>query len=171
MKYVMGAVAVIVALIVVMAIIGALLPVGHRASRQATFAASPEAVYDAISRVQEYPAWRSKLASVEMVPRPDRVSWREIGSDGKILFVIEEAVPGRRLVTRIADDKLPFGGSWTFELTAVAAGTTLRITEDGKVFNPIFRFLSRFVFSHHATITRYLEDLGRKLGTAGVIEE
>jgi hypothetical protein len=171
MKYVLAVVVVLVGLVVIMAVIGWLLPVGHRASRQATFPAPPEAVYATITGVQQYPAWRSKLKSVEMVSRPDKLSWREIGSDGTILFVMDEAVPARRVVTRIADDKLPFGGSWTFELTPAPAGTALRITEDGTVTNPIFRFMSRFVFGHAATITRYLEDLGRKLGRAGAVTE
>ena len=162
MKYILAVIAVLVGLVVIMAVIGWLLPVGHQASRQATFQATPEAVYAAITRVQEYPGWRSRLKSVELVSRPDKVSWREIGSDGTILFVMDEAEPFRRVVTRIADDKLPFGGTWTFELTPAPEGTILRITEDGTVTNPIFRFMSRFVFGHEATIGRYLEDLGKK---------
>jgi len=58
---------------------------------------------------------------------------------------------------------LPLGGKWTYELRPVQGGTTLRITEDGEVFNPIFRFMSRFVFTHHRTIDRYLGDLERRV--------
>jgi hypothetical protein len=81
-------------------------------------------------------------------------------------------VTDRRLVTRIADPSLPFGGGWTFDLIAANdatpgapnASTTLRITEDGEVYNPIFRFVSRFVMGHHATIDAYLRDVGTRLG-------
>ena len=38
------------------------------------------------------------------------------------------------------------------------------ITEDGEVYHPLYRFMSRFVFGHTTTIDRYLTDLGRKLG-------
>jgi len=67
-------------------------------------------------------------------------------------------------VTRIADPKLPFGGTWTYELSPAPERTSLRITEDGEVRNPVLRFVSRFVLGHTATIDRYLADLGRHVG-------
>jgi hypothetical protein len=77
--------------------------------------------------------------------------------------VVERAVTDRVLVGRIADTNLPFGGSWTYELTPGAVGQTkLTITEDGEVYNPIFRFVSRFVMGHEATINRYLSDVGKR---------
>ncbi len=42
-------------------------------------------------------------------------------------------------------------------------GTTLTITEDGEVYNPIFRFMSRFVFGHEATMATYLSAAQKKL--------
>ena len=64
---------------------------------------------------------------------------------------------------RIEDTNLPFGGSWTYELAPVGdSETTLRITEDGEVYNPIFRFVSRFVMGHDATIRQYLSAVGTR---------
>ncbi len=54
---------------------------------------------------------------------------------------------------------MPFGGTWTYVLVPDVAGTRLTITEDGEVYNPLFRFLSRFVFSQTATIDTYLRHL------------
>jgi hypothetical protein len=66
-------------------------------------------------------------------------------------------------VTRIADPDLPFGGSWTYEIRAAEdGGSVVVITEDGEVRNPIFRFVSRFLFGHTATLDGYLRALGRK---------
>ena len=77
--------------------------------------------------------------------------------------MVERTVPDRLLVGRIADANLPFGGSWTYELAPRAAGqTSLTITEDGEVYNPIFRFVSRFVMGHSATINQYLSDVGKR---------
>jgi hypothetical protein len=36
----------------------------------------------------------------------------------------------------------------------------LRITEQGEVYNPVFRFVSRFVIGQNRTIETYLRDLG-----------
>jgi hypothetical protein len=67
-------------------------------------------------------------------------------------------------VTRIADPHLPFGGTWTYEVApAVGGGSTLTITENGEVYNLVFRFISRFVMGYTATIDRYLEALRKKL--------
>jgi hypothetical protein len=75
-----------------------------------------------------------------------------------------EASPPSKLVGRIADKNLPFGGTWTQVLTETEGSTTLAITEDGEVYNPIFRFMARFVFGYAATLEKYLRDLGRKFG-------
>jgi hypothetical protein len=77
------------------------------------------------------------------------------------IIEIETAVPDQRLVTRIADKSLPFGGSWTYIVIPRGDSTTLRITEDGKVYNPVFRFVSRFVLGHTATMKKYPADIGR----------
>ena len=107
---------------------------------------------------------------------PDRNGhrvFRETGGDGEILFEVDSVVPNKLLVTRIADPSLPFGGKWSYALTPSGDSTTLRITEDGEVYNPLFRFVSRFVFGHHATIDQYLRDLAKRFGedSSAIVEE
>jgi hypothetical protein len=75
---------------------------------------------------------------------------------------VEVFDPPRRIVTRIDRSERAFGGTWTYELRPVATGTELTITEDGEVYNLIFRTLARFVFGHTATIDAYLRDLERQ---------
>jgi len=75
-----------------------------------------------------------------------------------------------RLVVRIADPKLPFGGTWTYEITPAPEGSSLRIREDGEVYNPIFRFVSRFVVGYSGTIDAYLKSLGRKFSEQTKVE-
>lgn len=165
MKTTLIVLAILASLVFVVVVVGWTLPVKHRASRQATYAAAPDMVFDALTKVENFPSWRSKVASVQSLDAVNGApSYRESGDDGNITYIVDEADPGRRLVTRIADTGLPFGGRWTFELTPAGRGTALRITEDGEVYNPIFRFMSRFVFGHTATLDTYLADLGRKFG-------
>jgi uncharacterized protein YndB with AHSA1/START domain len=154
----------LVAVILAVVAVGYLLPVKHSASRERTYAASPSTVFAAISTPADLPRWRRGVKSVELLPdEGERPRFREVGSDGAITYVVEELVPERRMVTRISDKSLPFGGSWTYELMPAANGTTLRITEKGEVYNPIFRFMSRFVLGHHRTIDNYMADLDRHL--------
>jgi uncharacterized protein YndB with AHSA1/START domain len=153
-------------LVAIVAIVGTALPKGHSASRTASYAAAPEVVFARIADVERYAEWRGDVTKVERLPDDQgRVVFREHGGHGPILFRIEESVPPTRMVTRIADPSLPFGGTWTYTLApALGGGTTLTITEDGEVYNPIFRFMSKVFFSQTATIEAYQAALGRVLG-------
>jgi hypothetical protein len=125
---------------------GAMLPVAHVATRQARFRKSPEAVWAAIAREKTF--------------REDNVNYEVTESDAP-----------RRMVTRIADKNLPYGGAWTYELTPDTAGSSLRITERGEVYNPLFRFVSRFIMGHTATIDNRLRELAKQFGEAAQIED
>lgn len=142
--------------------LGRMLPQIHRASSFVTLQKSPEAVWSAITNVEAMPTWRSGLKKVERGPDRNRNPvWIEHTRHGPMPYEWIEITPPRRLVLRIAEPKLPFGGTWTFELTPIAAGVELSITEDGEIYNPLFRVLARFFFGYHAIIDTYLRDLGR----------
>lgn len=158
---VLGGLAVLVLAVVV---VGTRLPQDHVATRERWLPAAPEEVFGVIAAPQDYPAWRRGVERVEALPPTEgKTTFREVGGDGAITYVFDEALPGERLVSRIADAGLPFGGAWTFELRPVDGGTLLRITEAGEIYNPVFRFMSRFVFGPHATLDRYLDDLEARL--------
>lgn len=146
-------------------VIGWLLPVGHVASRSADFRAVPQSIYDVIADVEHYPQWWPEISRVEMLPAEQgRVRFRQHTSTGPIVMEIVEAIPALRLVTRIADPDQPFGGTWTFELTPQNDGTRLTITERGEVYDPLFRFMSRFIFGHTGTMESFLAALGKRVG-------
>jgi len=172
MRYLQITAAAVAALVAVVLIVGWLLPVRHRATRSIRVGAPPQAVFALVSNVGAYPRWRTGVTEVELLPSDastPRQRFRERGGDGAILYEIVERLPDHRLVTRIADPDLPFGGRWTYELSAVPGGTMLRITEDGEVYNPVFRFVSRFVMGHTRTLDRYLRDVATRLGGLGEV--
>jgi uncharacterized protein YndB with AHSA1/START domain len=165
MRYVLMVAGGLALVVLVVLLVGWTLPVAHRATREATYRATPGQVFRLITDVKSFPQWRPSVKEVEVLPPVDgRSQFREIGKDGSILYQIDSIAPNEYLVTRIADRSLPFGGKWTYQLTPSGDSTTLRITEDGEVYNPIFRFVSRFVFGHTATMDRYLSDMGRRVG-------
>ena len=158
-------VGVLAAIVILVVAIGFALPVRHKAVGEARFNQPPAKVFAAITDVKSFPSWRPSVKTVEVVADPEgKQQFREIGSDGTILFQVERVVRDKQLVTRIADRSLPFGGSWTYDLISDGDATILRITEDGEVYNPVFRFVSRFVMGHTSTIDRYLADLAGHLG-------
>ena len=168
MKWVLIAIGCFAALIAAMAAIGAMLPKGHRATRRARFKQKPETIYTVISGP---PGWRSDLRGFGNLPDKDgRKQWWEESQGHRITYELVEDVPPTRRVTRIADKGLPFGGTWTLEIAPVSGGAALRVTEEGEVYNVIFRFMARFVFGQTGTIERFLRDLGKKLGERVEIE-
>lgn len=144
-------------------VIGWLLPKAHSVSREAQFNQPPEVIWKAITDVEAMPTWRQGLKSVKHLPDKNGLpSWVETSASGTIPFETVVSQPPSKLVVRIADPGLPFGGTWSYQITPVASGSSLRIREDGEVYNPVFRFLSRFVFGYSSTMDAYLRSLGRK---------
>jgi uncharacterized membrane protein len=159
---VIGSLAVIIVLIL---IVGASLPEHHVASVSARMARSPDEAYRAVRDFQAYPSWRGSVKSVELLGAVDgRERFRENGNDGTVTYEVMQDEPGRRLVTRIVDQDLGYSGSWTYAFAPDGSGTIVTITEDADVTNVLFRFMSRFVFGHTATISKYLNDLSAHLG-------
>jgi hypothetical protein len=143
--------------------VGLLLPRDHVATRHASYHQSPTALYDAVRDIAKLTEWRTGLKSAEPLPPENgRARYREVSGHGPVTYRILEDKPAERLVLEIANDDLPYGGTWTFEFARSNDGATLRITERGFVKSPLFRFLARFVFGHTSTMEQYLRDLGRK---------
>ena len=165
MKWLLLILGVLVGLLALVALIGALLPKGHVATRAARFRQPPEAIWQALTDIEAMSSWRTDLKSVKRLPdRNGLPAWLEVSKFGEMPLEVVEWVPPRRLVARIADPKLSFGGTWTYEIASLDGESALRITENGEIYNPIFRFLSRFVFGHTATLEQYLKAFGRKFG-------
>ena len=137
MKWILIALVVMAAAVAVIAAIGATLPRNHVASRSLALRRPPEEVWPAIMQ-----ATAASGVPVDVV----------------------ESDPPRRQVTRVKDTEKMFGGTWTITITPSPTGSTLTITEDGWVGNPIFRFVSRFVMGHHATMDGMLKQVAKRFG-------
>ena len=152
-------------LVGIVASVGALLPNAHVASRSVLPHMPPAKVYSVARDFGAMPKWRSDLKSVDLEPQPDgRLHFRESGKQGTVNFELLEDVPAERMVTRILDKDLGYSGKWTYVFSAENGATRLTITEDGEVSNVFFRFMSRYVFGHTATLDSYLTALTKQLG-------
>jgi hypothetical protein len=172
MRIVLWSLLALASLLVLITVIGALLPRNHVATRIGRYRQPPETIWKAITDVDAMPSWREGLKSVEHLPdRNGLPAHLEITTNEKLPFETTEMIPLQKLVTRIADPKLPFGGTWTLEIAPLVDGATLRITENGYVSNPFFRFMSKFVFSQTSTMEIYLKSLAKKFGEDPCIGE
>jgi uncharacterized protein YndB with AHSA1/START domain len=154
--------------VAVVALIGATLPKAHSVSRTTHVPMPPEALYTLLTDVDRYPTWRGDVKKFERLPdRDGKPAWIETMTAGRIPMYFERMERPTLLVGRIADPSLPFGGTWTYRIAPAARGSDLTIREDGEVYNPIFRFMSRFVFSQTATIETFMKNLEAKAGARG----
>jgi uncharacterized protein YndB with AHSA1/START domain len=166
MKWALVIIAVVAALLAIVLIVGALQPRDHVVTMTARINAPPNAVWSTITTPESFPSWRKNVTSVDLLPAtPSGPSWREHSGNTALTMVVDSAKPPRRLVTHVADTGLPFGGRWIFEIAPDSAGGSfVTITEQGSVYNPVFRFVSRFIMGHTATINAYLRALGAHFG-------
>jgi len=172
MKWVLGFFVVLAAVLILVVVIGWLLPKEHVATREGRYRQPPEAIWRAITDIDAMPSWRAGLRNVKRLPdRSGLQSWLETTDSGIIPFETTVSEPPGKLVVRIADAKLPFGGTWTYEIRTTAEGSALRITENGEVYNPIFRFVSRFILGYTGTIDAYLKSLAKKFGEPAQVGE
>ena len=157
-------------LVAVVWLVGSMLSQGHVAARSARYRQPPDTVFRAISDFRNAASWRTHLERVEMLDSSTGLPrFREHGGHETMTMEVVEMRAPHRLVVRIADPDLPFGGRWVYRVQPAPEGTLLTITEEGEVYNPIFRFVARFIIGHHATIDDYLRALGRKFGEDTIV--
>ena len=146
--------------------IGYSLSQKHTAVRETKLAAAPAVVWNTITDFSNAASFRPDLSCVEVLPaRNGMPVWREVDRKSEsITFAVIESKPPSRLVVKIAQPDLPFGGTWVYELAPAGAGTSVKITENGEIYHPISRLVSHLFLNQAATIEEYLRSLERKHG-------
>lgn len=164
-KLLLVVVGVFVLLIVVVLIIGLLTPADHQASRTLRLKQSPEAIWAAINDHANEPSWREDVASVTSAgERNGKPVWQENYKDGNTLqLMTTESRQPHRMVREIAEEG-PFSGRWEIDVEPIAGGSSVKITEIGKVSNPFFRFVSKYILGHTHQMEKYLTSLAKKFG-------
>ena len=154
----------------IVALLGSRLPKTHSASRSILLHKSPQEVYTVVRDFGSAPKWRADVKQIDVESQPGRpVYFREEGKHGAVNYELVEDVPAKKMVTRIRDTDLGYSGQWTYVFAPENGGTRLTITEDGEVSNVFFRFMSRYVFGHTATLDGYLTSLAKHFGEDSAI--
>jgi Polyketide cyclase / dehydrase and lipid transport len=162
MKIALILAAALILLIAAVIVTGSLLPKHHIASRAAAFRATPAQLFALISGSQ---SWRPDvLTSVIDTDATGRQILRESTRDGNKMTYAVTANPPHSLTRTIVGTRLPFDGSWTYTLEPISSGTKVRITEDANIYNPVFRFMSRFILGYTGSMDKYLQALGAATG-------
>ena len=167
-KWLLVVVGVIVAVIGTVTVIGMTLPEKHIASRSTHVSLPPDSLWGLITDVERYPEWRTDVDSVQKVDGAVRLTWREVSGSDRMTYEATEFESPSHFAAHIADKGLPFGGTWDYQIQPDSTGSRLTITEHGEVYNPIFRFVSRYFIGHTATMDKYLTALAARTGDSYV---
>jgi uncharacterized protein YndB with AHSA1/START domain len=165
----LGWLSVVIVLAICTAIfMGSRLPVEHTASVADTIPASQQKVWGLITDPAAMPKWRTGLKAVTLLPPENGAPcWAEMQSSMVMPLCADVRVEPARQVVRIADPKLPFGGTWTYELEpAGESATKVTITERGTTGPAMWRFVGHYVMGEDGSIKQYLSDLKRAAGQA-----
>lgn len=148
---------------------GVMIPQTHTASLTVRLEAPLDSVWAAVSTPSAFPAWRPEVRSVEVLRTEEgRRAWREVTGEGPLTLEVIAWEPPTRMVTRIADEGLPYGGTWTYRLHAAGSGTRLTLTENGEIYSPLFRFMAQFFFGHEGSLSAYRDALVARFGAAPI---
>jgi carbon monoxide dehydrogenase subunit G len=165
LKWVLRVVFALIGIVAIMWVFGMMLPRDHVASRIGHYQVPPDKVWAALTDIDAMPSWRIGLKSVTRLPDKNGLPVHvEDTSAGKMTFETTLMDPPKRLVRGMGSDKLPFGGTWTFDVAPAADGSTLRITENGYVTNPFFRFVARYFIGYTSEMNKYLTGLAQHFG-------
>jgi uncharacterized protein YndB with AHSA1/START domain len=166
MKWALIVIGALVGLVALMALIGAFVSRDHRATSTIALRQPVDSVWKVVRDIGGAPAWFSAMEKSERLPdRDGHEVWRQKLSGFDVPIIVLESSPPRRLVTQIDPTAGgAFGGTWTYELAPDSSGTRISVTETGWISNPIFRFMSRFLFGYYGSLDKYLKALGTRFG-------
>lgn len=152
--------------------IGTSLPIDHYASCGVSYDGPPEDLFAAIADDGASTRWRPDIASVVLLSgKGSTAVWRETDVYGHAVTYRTTAYAAGTKLARTIDyvPGMPYAGTWTFTISPddmpphekSGSGSYVTIREDGKIYNPFFRFLARYVFGYSQSIETYLNDLGQ----------
>ena len=146
-----------------MLVLGSRLPQAHTVSATASVAASQQRVWQLIEDVDKQPTWRTGLKAVEpMAPQNGHRCWIEVQTQMRMPLCEDLSAPPSTRIVRIADPKLPFGGTWTYQVEAAGPDASrLTITENGTTGPAMWRFLGHYLFHEDSSIRQYQVDVQR----------
>ena len=166
MTWILVVMGVLAAVFAVMVVVGLFISRSHRATSAVSLRQPVDSVWKTVRDIGGGPSWWPAIKRVERLPdRGGREVWRQKMSGFDVPIIVLESVPPRRLVTQIDPKaRAAFGGTWTYELAPDGTGTFISVTEAGWISNPVFRFMSRFLFGYYGSLDGYLKALGKRFG-------
>lgn len=166
MKWILIILGSLVALALLMAVIGMLLPREHKATSEIVLRQPPDSVWSVVrdpSALQG--VWPDLKRARRLEDPTGREVWEEDVSGFPMRLVITSETRPSELITTIdGPPDAAFGGRWIYRIVPTPeGGSRVSVTEDGWIRNPFFRVMAN-VTGLNRTLDGYLRALGRRFG-------
>lgn len=139
------------------------LPVEHQTSVSKHFSKTPAEIWRVIIDFRKYAEWRENVYEVIELESSGYDAWKEVDADGhSINYQITAQKPDTQLVLETTAREESYSGSWTFDLIADDKGTTLKITETGRIYNLFYRVIVHFFTGYTSDMEAWLRSLENK---------
>lgn len=147
---------------------GTRLPATHTVSVSGVVPAPQDKVFALITDVKDGSNWRPRVKSViTLQPDQGRDRWVEHYAYHQYMtfLAVQTVAPTLRQV-KLDEPRAAYGGTWTYELSPgpTPATTELKITEDGYINPPIYRFMMAHVMGPTKNLDDYMKDIQAAAG-------
>lgn len=165
MRFLKRTAIVLVLLVACVYVVGMRMPREHTVSSRVVLTAPRDSVWTTLRNFGDYPKWHSDFkSSVRGEPRSGHEVWvQDVGGMTMSVEFLEIRPPSYLVTEIVTDEKSPWGGVWTYDVTSTGSGTEVTITEAGWVKSPFFRVMMK-VMGTHSTMDGVLKNLGAKYG-------
>lgn len=141
---------------------GSCLPVNHSSSVTGIVNAPPVKVYAIITDVAAGPTWRPEIKSVQLLPtEAGHDHWTEdMGHGQTMTFLATTSSPTHREVL-LDVPGAAYGGTWIYDLAPgpTPTQTTLKITENGFINPPLYRFIMHHLIGMTHNLDTYMKHI------------
>jgi hypothetical protein len=169
---VLGLLAALALAFLVMWAIGRRLPEEHVVTASLRLSKGCDEVWRVLSDVAAQPTWDAGVTKVERLPdRDGRETVRMTAGRNSFVLQTTRSDPPHALERTIADDAKFFSGRWEYALSPDGAGCRVTLTERGRIFHAVPRFLVRKVMDPATYLKKHLRSLAAKFGEPPVLRE
>ncbi|HEY2615305.1 MAG TPA: SRPBCC family protein [Chthoniobacterales bacterium] len=165
MKIFLRLVILLILLVVTAYLIGSAIPAHQTHTRVITVRQTPENVFALLSDLPNFPKWNRNTVKLEMLPPIEgKEATRQTFKGNLVMTIVtSESTPPTRLVRSMGDNRGPFEGSWTYEISRTADGSQIVLTERSTMKNPLYR-LMRKMFGPTKYMDEHLQDIAKNFG-------
>ena len=146
------------------------IPAHQTHTRTTTLKQTPEVVFALLTDLPNFPTWNRNMVKIEMIPPVDgkEATRQTFKGNMQMTIITSESTPPKHLVRSMGDNSGPFEGSWTYDISPIADGSQIILTEQMTMNNAFFRLMAN-LFGPTKYMDEHLAGMAKHFGEIAVI--